>query len=59
MLALVKNRPFAHDSPLPSVAPTLTGAYNRAYLASAIVSAQIPRSARNFRYTQPLYAIPP
>jgi len=30
---------------------------NRAYLATANASAQIPRYAQNFRYAQPLYAI--
>lgn len=35
---------FLHDSPLPSVASTLTGAYNRAYRASALRAfVQIPR----------------
>ena len=33
--------------------------YNRAYLASCLRhSAQIPRFARNFRYAQPLGAMP-
>ena len=36
----VGNRkfPFAHDSPLPLVAPTLTGAYNKVYLVRATPS---------------------
>lgn len=41
-MILCKNiLPSAHDSSLPLVAPTLTSAYNMAYLATANASAQI------------------
>ncbi len=49
---------LTHDSSLPAVASGLSPSPNRAYLATCLRhSAQIPRSARNFRYAQPLYAI--
>ena len=43
------KRSFAHDSPLPSVAPTLTGAYNTVRTATALrASAQIRRRRTSY-----------
>jgi hypothetical protein len=37
-----KSRPFAHDTSVATAPSSLSGAYNRVYLATAEASAQIP-----------------
>ena len=44
-----EKRSFAHDSPLPLVALTLTGAYNTVHTATALrASAQIRRRQTSY-----------
>jgi hypothetical protein len=46
---------FLYDTSVTVALSSLAGAYNRAYLATVLRTfAQIPRSARNFRYARPL-----